>query len=1145
MHFLDRNRPAFLIAICIQFLFTSALALAADRDIVLNEIMFDPTISEQTGEFVEIVNTGPTAVDLTGWRIGDQDGDDILAARGEGLTLLPGQYALILDPDYPDTATTYAIPPEALVIQIGGTTFGSGGFGNTTAETVSLKNAAGDTIARYAYSVDNTPGHSDEKREAQAGDQPANWGNSLKLQGTPGAANSLSQAKTPDLALEPRDITFQPDRPQPNHAVTINVNVHNMGQTTALGFTLYIARDGNFDQIIQSAEYMIYPPLSVTTAIAPGDSTVVSVTYPGWGSIIDLELGICDVLVSAYTSDDANPVNNQAGATLIVGDHPVTVNEIYYIPRSGEGDTEWIELYNRSQMTINLQGWTLTDATGQRRFLTSQIQALAPERYLIVTADSAAFAGHYPNAGATILQPAGWPSLNNTGDVAAIYARNGPVIDSVAFLSNWGGDTGISLERLASNGSSNDRANWAGCIHADGATPGRRNSVSRQDYDLAIMELRATPPNPTANQDFRLEVVVKNVGSFSIANYGLTIFADLNWNGRQDAGEIVTQITESAALNPDQTRLFTSSTLHYTTAVLPFYALATHPADQNPANQQIRLETLIGQSPLVISEIFYLPPADQTEWVEVYNQSAYPLDLKNWTVEDATGSPKTVSTQSLVIAPAAYAVIAQDAARFRAAFTEVTAPVIQPAGWPSLNNTGDLVVIRLSNGLVLDSLEYADDWGGRTGVSLERIAMPFASNNPANWGSCIGAQGATPGAKNSIAAKDIDLAILPDITLDPPNPRPDQNQTVTITVSNMGLNTASAYRVHFFEDKNQNGSIDDGETLASADGTALTPGGHQNLTANLAFTQIGLHWLAIRINVPGDQNPQNDTQTRRVAVGQNLVMINEIMYSPATEQVEWVELFVPPVSGVPAQQPLVDLQNWFLADSENEPQRISLTSVELRQGDFVVLTGDTVRFLAQFPNIRQPVIKMADNFPSLNNSDDSVILYDSNLAKVDLVTYSADWGGASGRSLERITLTAAVSDPENWGTCVAEAGGTPGATNSIAAVLPLDSQVEVEIQPNPFSPDDDGFEDHAVIQIQLPLLLAVSNVYIYDVQGRLQRRLLHQQNVGNETTLIWDGTADDGKKVRIGQYILYVEALNGESGQIKTAKKRLVVATHF
>ncbi|NQT24780.1 lamin tail domain-containing protein [candidate division KSB1 bacterium] len=162
--------------------------------VFLNEVMFNPSGPESSDEFVEILNASTGTVDLTGWQIGDGSDSDFLSTAGEGLFLAPGQYALILDPDYFDNSTTYEdlIPPECLICTLDGSTFGSGGFSNSQAEKVTLLDDSGSEVDQHAYSIQTPAGYSEERVEDASSPEYNLWKGSSSENGTPGGANSVS-----------------------------------------------------------------------------------------------------------------------------------------------------------------------------------------------------------------------------------------------------------------------------------------------------------------------------------------------------------------------------------------------------------------------------------------------------------------------------------------------------------------------------------------------------------------------------------------------------------------------------------------------------------------------------------------------------------------------------------------------------------------------------------------------------------------------------------------------------------------------------------------------------------------------------------------------------------------------------------------
>ena len=55
-------------------------------------------------------------------------------------------------------------------------------------------------------------------------------------------------------------------------------------------------------------------------------------------------------------------------------------------------------------------------------------------------------------------------------------------------------------------------------------------------------------------------------------------------------------------------------------------------------------------------------------------------------------------------------------------------------------------------------------------------------------------------------------------------------------------------------------------------------------------------------------------------------------------------------------------------------------------------------------------------------------------------------------------------------------------------------------------------------------------------QGCFVRKLADKLLAGPETAIIWDGSADDGKLVSTGIYIIFIEMYNS-SGKVKKWKK--------
>ncbi|NVM04699.1 MAG: lamin tail domain-containing protein, partial [Candidatus Helarchaeota archaeon] len=243
------------------------------------------------------------------------------------------------------------------------------------------------------------------------------------------------------------------------------------------------------------------------------------------------------------------------------------------------------------------------------------------------------------------------------------------------------------------------------------------------------------------------------------------------------------------------------------------------------------------------------------------------------------------------------------------------------------------------------------------------------------------------------------------------------------------------------------------------------------------------------------------------------------MYSPFTGETEWVEIFN-------AGKETVDIKGWMLGD-RNKPEGsiIIEDSYPVFLDDYIVIRKDSGLIFDFDGNIR--VIIMSKGFPRFNNDEDDVILRNSEGIIIDSLSYESNWGGDRGVSLERINPYKDTNNRDNWGSCVETKGGTPGKENSIYSVI-TPSKVSINISPNPFSPDNDGIDDYVTISYFLPFNKGYIKIEIYDVSGRLVKRLFNNEPTGSARSVIWDGRNNEGKILPIGIYIIYFEAIQPE-----------------
>lgn len=111
----------------------------------VTEIMYDLEGADSGREWVEIENTGSTAIDLSTYKFFDKDGGHLLRSFGSGTTEIPAGAFMIIA-DKPDVFLTDHAGFSGLLID--------SSFSLTSAETVGIKNAEGVVIDSIAYTSD-------------------------------------------------------------------------------------------------------------------------------------------------------------------------------------------------------------------------------------------------------------------------------------------------------------------------------------------------------------------------------------------------------------------------------------------------------------------------------------------------------------------------------------------------------------------------------------------------------------------------------------------------------------------------------------------------------------------------------------------------------------------------------------------------------------------------------------------------------------------------------------------------------------------------------------------------------------------------------------------------------------------------------
>ena len=555
--------------------------------------------------------------------------------------------------------------------------------------------------------------------------------------------------------------------------------------------------------------------------------------------------------------------------------------------------------------------------------------------------------------------------------------------------------------------------------------------------------------------------------------------------------------------------------------------------------------TISNSSSIILSEIMYDPSGSEhyDEFVEIYNISATNyINLTGWSIGDGEGYDQIIDAgDGLILAPGQFGLIL-DPGYFgnstsydsllpsEALVVTIDGATFGQRGWS--NSSEKTVFLLDSTGQVKNQYTYIP--GNKPGFSLEKIDL-YSDNSSLNWGESNVEHG-TPGFKNSISLLEIDAELI-DLQVEPDPAVYQQDVELQVWVKNSGRTKISNIQYLIFIDTD-NDSVPQNEELVLAEQNFIVDlAGGDTLFQEfiLAKLESGIHDLSVQVYTENDQNEKNNYRNVEVKIGYPAggLVINEILYQPAAGMPEWLEVYN-------RSEKEVNIKEWILYEPLSENKYVVTTdNIFITPGSFCVLAADS--------NVYIPVnstLIVVKNFPSLNNNADHIQLLDFTGFTIDSLHYSSRWGGEADISLERINPFFSSRDSSNWTSSTAISGKTPGEINSVfMSVLPSD--LSLSISPNPFSPDGNGHEDVTIIQYNLPLATAFVNVKVFDMMGRQVCELLNTSSSGSSREIIWNGKKNNGENLRIGVYILFLEALNVQLGVIKVVKKPIVIAAEL
>lgn len=815
----------------------------------------------------------------------------------------------------------------------------------------------------------------------------------------------------------------------------------------------------------------------------------------------------------------------------MIGPYDIVINEVMAdvnpIPNNLP-EADYLELYNRTDHMINLENFTLKPKSSSDP-ISFPLVDIDPDSFLIVThsTDVEAFA----QFGAVVGLP-GF-SLNNEGEII-LRNQQGNLIHAISYTTDWYQDEfkeegGWSIEQIDADQPCIGQENWKATINEDGGTPGFQNSIDGTLFstpEIISVLLISEQSLQLTFSHFMDSLYLSNVMAYEVdqgIGFPENILID----------ELYFNFVELEFANAFQ------ENISYQLTIVDTLINCNGDFIEINSAYSFILPKLGQPFDVVINEIMADPDPPrglpEFEYIELFNTTSSYLRMNQWKLTIGSSEKQL---PDIIIEPYEYIIITDDEV------VDLFGIMARSFGFSGLGLTNSGTTIKLINeeNVLMSSVDYSDDWyldddKAEGGWSLEQIDPNNPCPGKENWRASEDARGGSPGIVNSVDAINL---VYPKIQkVIPTNSHTLEiyfNQlmdTSTLTILNnyeisSGIGHPLQVELDTFGEKKVTLKLS-GE-LQYRKIYHLSPSQEIKSCIGLAFPSDYQKAFGL-----AEQAEKND------------IVINEILFNPIDDGVDFVEIYN-------NSDKIIDLKDLHLGTIEvnqfspNDTlyKFVSEENNLFLKDNFLVLTKNSSKVQEQYYTSHPENFLDMASFPVYSNEEGSVILSGSNNVVVDAFTYNENMhhpllNSVDGVSLERISYDRPTYDNTNWHSASSEVGfATPGYKNS-QHVDDQEIDDEVSVDPEIFSPDNDGYNDVLYIHYKFDQPGYKANISIFDAQGRLTKYLVRSSILGTEGVFSWDGRTEDNQKALIGIYVVYFEAFD-IYGNIKKYKKSAVLA---
>ena len=533
---------------------------------------------------------------------------------------------------------------------------------------------------------------------------------------------------------------------------------------------------------------------------------------------------------------------------------------------------------------------------------------------------------------------------------------------------------------------------------------------------------------------------------------------------------------------------------------------------------------------VIFSEIMAKPTGDTPEYVEFYNRSDKTFSLKGW---QFYYGDKPYAFPVAEIKPNEYFVVCKPAS---VSYFPSGVKAIGITSFPTLANTGKLLWLEDNKGNLVHWFEYSEKMYGsdvkktQGGWSLECIDLSNKGNMASNWLGSLD-EGGTPGMANSVKKTN-----------------PDTEYSCIVSVKKIEPDT---FVIKFSKPLALQSLLDEKSYRLSSNGykiECLSANYPQGTEIKLALNKMPPKGEIVNLYFPALRDlsgfPLSDGQL--VAIGSGYepdefdVIFNELLPNPLTDSNEYIELYNRSNKVIDLSYlSVASLSNTTGAQNKAYPLASSLHLFYPKQ--YLLITKDFEK-VANFYTCPTGIsVIELPAMPSLTNTYGTVVLINN---QTDVIVDEFPYKDAlhdpsiknkKGVALERIDFDAPTKDESNWTSASSFVGyGTPGYANSQKKGSTGLKEIRQEVSVGCINSGEYR------IYYRFPSHGNNCKIMIFDVMGRLVKKLANNELLGTEGYIEWNGQNDFGQKLQEGIYFIRMDVVSAEGAIMKYGLKCLV-----